>query len=263
MRTACTRNRCMMQRPQSSDLDQDDGWWKSAAELRPEVLARYGLSVARYPFVFGWDLSSQLRTDAAAQPAALWVAVGRLALTTLVVDDYAMPYVLRLDLRSGGVEDVRVTARLGQLLSGHDLKALPLTSTMSDLAFLGDVFLEHVQEVIDGEPPCVIQTGTVREFSGPPAEALFDLIALLQKRRARHGQAEELRARVVELYRQAVAGELGEAAARAPRKAVSRLVFKSEAHVGRLLVEARREGRLEKTTPGRKNQATDSTERSR
>jgi hypothetical protein len=228
---------------------QTEPWWMTASSLNGGLLDRYGLNGERYPVCWGFDLTPRLAASTSRPPAVLWVAVGRrMGLTTLVLDDYSSRGVLRMDVYRDGVRDVRVVAREdGQLMGADDLRALSLGATLADLAVLGDLVLEELQAHLDsgGE----LDDWRVVSIEGSASDALTHLLGLLERRRG----SVDLRLRVVELYRRAVRGDLGEPAKRAPRKAVARQVGYSDAYVGRLLVEARELGLLEKTTPGRKN----------
>ncbi len=237
----------MTKKRQSAD---EEPWWRSEPTLSARLVSDYGITVERAPWVCGFELTPTLLSG---PPAALWVAVGRDGLTLLVVDDYALPYVLHIEVVAGGTRNVRITARQGgPLLTADDLRGLPLTTPMADLAALGDVFLQALNDHLATGAPLDVGSAMV-VVDGGPSDALLHLVGQLQKRRDRDGQTDDLRQQVVDIYLRAISGELGDEAKRAPRKAVSKMVFKSEAHVGRLLVEARREGRLEKTKPGRKN----------
>lgn len=224
--------------------------------MAEELLKRYGLNGERYPFAWGFDVSPLMP---AGPPAVLWVAVGaRMGLTTIVLDDHASEAVVRLDLYGEGIDQVRVTARGdGRLMSAADLRAVPPMVALADLAQLGDVILASLSVLLDNKDSAASlgdMVGEVMTVNGSAENALLHLVGLLQRKRAQGAEGAELRRQVAENYRMAIDGKLGAEAQRAPRKAVARMVFKSEAYVGRLLVEARDMGLLEQTTPGRKNQ---------
>jgi hypothetical protein len=234
----------------------NQAWWRDRVDHDEQLARRYGLSAERFPAVFGFDLTTEIGGTTGA-PAALWVACNPVGATKLVLEDLALPYILWAEIVRGGIVDVRVAPRSEERpLTGDDLRTLPVTSSLADLAQLGETFLDLWLDSLERGEPLATAVHALA-FEGRPHDALLHLIAKLHKQRLRDDHALDLRQEVVRHYRQAIAGELGEEAKRAPRVAVGKLVHKSPAHVGRLLVEARNMGLLEKTSAGRKNRPTE------
>lgn len=213
---------------------------------------------------FSVDLSRYPGAPDDPRPSGMWVLVhtpgGVVDRATVIFDDGGLPYVVALELTPAGTRDVRVAARGdSDVVDPEDFRGPILGRAVSDLAAIGQALLKASEARMDeglswaDVPPSVTVAG------GSGGDALLHLLGLIEKRQERSAASVNLRQRVVDSYRLALAGDLGSEAKRAPRHAVAKIVFKSPAHVGRLLVEARMLGLLDGTTPGRKNRPDEET----
>ncbi|MFI7130187.1 hypothetical protein ACIBQ1_31155 [Nonomuraea sp. NPDC050153] len=155
----------------------------------------------------------------------------------IVLDDPDTPFVVRAAVVRGKVVRFDLHAREGAAITQRDLRAPALVSVVRKWAAIGE---RLKSEDLGPNPPGLVwdwADGTMTEVAEVTREKLASLAppSRQQGQRKRGSAAEDLLRQVVEDYRAAV--DQGDPS---PRVTIAQRHGYSPAHIGRLLVKARR-----------------------